>query len=223
MEHRVTNDNNFIYFTLCLIVLLLSSAISESLPDGVITSLVFQGLTISTLVVAYISLDFGKQFRRAVGILFVLAVAFSSLSQSRAWAFADLAGLLTLLAFFVLCTVKISRRVIFSHQISQNHVVGSIAIYLMLGLIWTVLYLMALEVEPDALKGMTYRNWADSFAEVLYFSYVTLATLGYGDISPNDPVTRVLAFLQAITGTFYMAIVVASLVGAIREKARDNH
>ena len=45
-------------------------------------------------------------------------------------------------------------------------------------------------------------------------SFVTLATLGYGDISPASPIAQVIVILEAVTGTFYMAIVVASLIGA---------
>jgi voltage-gated potassium channel len=61
---------------------------------------------------------------------------------------------------------------------------------------------------------MIEQDWADNFPISTYFSYVTLTTLGYGDISPAAPVSRVLVYLEAISGTFYMAVVVASLVSA---------
>ncbi|MCV5959457.1 potassium channel family protein, partial [Escherichia coli] len=47
-----------------------------------------------------------------------------------------------------------------------------------------------------------------------YFSFVTLTTLGYGDISPLTPLAQVVVYLEAITGVFYMAIVVSSLVSS---------
>ena len=86
--------------------------------------------------------------------------------------------------------------------------------FLLLGLIWSTLYLITLEFWHGAFNGIEYKNWNDNFAVTTYFSYVTMTTLGYGDISPALPVSRVLAFLQAIFGTFYMAVVVASLIGA---------
>jgi voltage-gated potassium channel Kch len=52
------------------------------------------------------------------------------------------------------------------------------------------------------------------FPTMTYFSFVTLATLGYGDISPASPIAQVIVILEAVTGAFYMAIVVASLIGA---------
>nr|WP_269764034.1 potassium channel family protein [Shewanella benthica] len=51
-----------------------------------------------------------------------------------------------------------------------------------------------------------------------YFSFVTLTTLGYGDISPISPFSQVLVYMEAIAGVFYMAIVVASLVSSNQGK-----
>jgi voltage-gated potassium channel Kch len=90
------------------------------------------------------------------------------------------------------------------------------AIFLLLGLIWATLYLIVLEFSPTAFNGIVARGWVENFPLASYFSYVTLTTLGYGDISPAEPVSRVLVYLEAITGAFYMAVVVASLVGARR-------
>ena len=91
--------------------------------------------------------------------------------------------------------------------------------YLLLGLIWAVLYLITLEMWPTGINGIEYQNWHDNFGVAVYFSFVTMTSLGYGDISPAIPFTRTLAYLQAIRGTFYMAIVVASLVGTLKKKS----
>ena len=61
----------------------------------------------------------------------------------------------------------------------------------------------------------------ESFHEAVYHSAVNFTTLGYGDITPAIPLTRTLAYLEAIAGTFYLAIVVASLIGA--RKHRTPH
>ncbi len=84
------------------------------------------------------------------------------------------------------------------------------------------MYLLALELSPGAFNGMIKQDWADNFPISTYFSYVTLTTLGYGDISPAAPVSRVLVYLEAISGTFYMAVVVASLVSASRSDIKHE-
>ena len=53
-----------------------------------------------------------------------------------------------------------------------------------------------------------------------YYSFVTLTTVGYGDISPVSPATRTLAWMEAITGQFYLAVIVAGLVSVLAAKAK---
>ena len=92
-----------------------------------------------------------------------------------------------------------------------------------MGLIWALLYLFIAQTIPDAFNGLEQLIWYDNFADVAYFSFVTLTTLGYGDISPIIPIARFLVYMEAIVGVFYMAILVASLIG-IRTSARyDDH
>jgi len=61
-------------------------------------------------------------------------------------------------------------------------------------------------------------HWVGTLNTMTYFSFVTLTTLGYGDISPARPVAEVLVVLEAVTGMFYLAIVVASLISSTRKK-----
>jgi voltage-gated potassium channel Kch len=78
-----------------------------------------------------------------------------------------------------------------------------------------VLYTIVLEVWPDSFRGIEAGPWYDNIPNTTYFSFVTLTTLGYGDISPTRPMAEVLVVLEAVTGMFYLAVIVASLVGAM--------
>ena len=53
-----------------------------------------------------------------------------------------------------------------------------------------------------------------------YFSFVTLTTVGYGDISPVSPAARTLAWVEAVTGQFYLAVIVAGLVSVLVAKGK---
>ena len=101
----------------------------------------------------------------------------------------------------------------FTGTIDGNKIIGSICICLLLGLIWSTFYLLVLEVNPAAFNGLGYASWYQNFPVVTYYSFVTLTTLGYGDISPLAPLARFLVFMEAVVGVFYMAILVASLIG----------
>jgi len=63
-----------------------------------------------------------------------------------------------------------------------------------------------------AFQGLVFNGKISQFDSYLYFSFVTLTTVGYGDITPLNPLLRTFAYLEMITGQFYMAILVSGLV-----------
>lgn len=126
----------------------------------------------------------------------------------------NLMMLLLMFAFFWGTFSSICRQILFSGSVDSNKVVGSIALFLLLGLQWALVYLLILAFSPSAFGGIDQVPWGQNFSQMAYFSFVTLTTLGYGDISPNTPFAQVVVYLEAIAGVFYMAIVVASLVSA---------
>jgi voltage-gated potassium channel Kch len=89
--------------------------------------------------------------------------------------------------------------------------------YLLLGVVWTDIYTVVdvmIVRDPGASSGFVSSTSSKvSFGDLLYFSYTTLTTTGYGDIIPKDPVIRMLAVLEAIVGVFYNTIVIARFVG----------
>jgi hypothetical protein len=97
--------------------------------------------------------------------------------------------------------------------------------YLFLGLGWAVLYSMiegfrpgSFEISPKLVTG---GEVARPLPHVLtYFSFVTLTTVGYGDISPVSPASRTLACMEAVTGQFYLAVIVAGLVSLLVAKGK---
>lgn len=213
----LTQHNNFIFLTIALVLLLLVSAMGHSVHAGL--SVHFsQIMTLTMLAVTYHTLNFGPRWRRFVGATLLLCLVIAVIGLFTDSPEVTLAYRLVGLAFFVGATSKCSHQVLFTHTTRTNAIVGTLAIYLLLGLTWASLYAITLYFIPDAIRGITPEAGVDYFPRVLYFSYVTLATLGYGDISPAVPISKTLAYLQAVAGTFYLAIIVASLIGGRLKK-----
>ncbi len=84
------------------------------------------------------------------------------------------------------------------------------------------IYLFIAQAIPGAFNGVEQMLWYDNFANIAYYSFVTLTTLGYGDISPVAPIARFLVYIEAVVGVFYMAILVASLIGVGINEAKKN-
>ena len=193
-------------------VLLLAGALVDQFPSKV-GQHIFQAVTVITLASGIIGFRSSRLwFHTGIGFtLSVLLVVLLGVTL-------DIAGmsymhLLILALFYTWTTWLAARQVLFTGPIDGNKIVGAICIYLLIGLIWALSYLFIAQAMPGAFNGLEQVIWYDNFADVAYYSFVTLTTLGYGDISPVVPVARFLVYMEAIVGVFYMAILVASLIG----------
>lgn len=114
--------------------------------------------------------------------------------------------------FFGYVTQVLLRHVIRADRVDADMIYGAIAGYLLLGLVWAMLYAVVEALYPGSFgrtaTGDDLRPWSD----LLYYSYVTLTTLGYGDVLPLNTRVRSLAVLEAVAGVFYVAVLVARLV-----------
>jgi voltage-gated potassium channel len=210
---RFNQQNNFLYLLAALLVLLFVSPLVATLPPS-FSYWILKAVTLATIFVSYLSLNFGPLWRKFNVSLLVILIISSIVRSTLDWPPVPLVDLGVTLVFFMGAAFSASSRVLFSGEVDGNKIVGAIAVYILLGLIWSTLYLIVLEFSPTAFNGMEHQLWEDNFSQSTYFSYVTLTTLGYGDISPAEPLSRVLVYLEAMVGTFYMAVVIASLIGA---------
>src|ERR1051326_697628 len=101
-------------------------------------------------------------------------------------------------------------------KVTWDKIYGAICAYLLLGYAWTFAYSVIEELQPGSFGSPTSTIPHDLVSRVMqlrYFSFVTLATVGYGDIVPRMPAARTLALLEAILGQFYLVALVGRLVG----------
>lgn len=96
--------------------------------------------------------------------------------------------------------------------ITRQRVQGSIVVYLLLGLIWAEAYTLAANLNPSSFAAALPEEPIALTAHLTYFSFVTLTTVGYGDILPASLVTRALANFEGLLGTLFPAILIARLV-----------
>lgn len=127
--------------------------------------------------------------------------------------FLELSALLLMLTFCIISCFIAAKNVFTMHKVNLSSLIGAFCVYLLLGLIWALLYRLLLLFDWGSLTGNITADEQTLFADLLYFSFVTLASLGYGDIVPVGGMTKTFAYLEAITGQFYLAVMVASLVG----------
>ena len=122
-------------------------------------------------------------------------------------------------ALFYLVTLVYLLRYVFSSQVmTADKLFGAAAAYMLLGLLWSYLYLISQHYDQEAFK--VYGVVTDlPIKDVIYFSFTTLTSTGYGDIAPLSSHTKTLATIEQIFGTLFVAILIARLAGIYPERA----
>jgi len=206
-------NNNFAYLLVALTLFLVGEPIlsyAEIIPESFETPI----LIIALLAIGVWSLaDSRKTLRIGLAIagagivMNILALYFDALPFR-------VLSLLTLFVFLALAVQRAFVQVTFSNKLDVNRIYGAICIYLLLGVLWSVAYFGMHIASPEAFAGAASPEETTGAGQWVYYSFVTLTTLGYGDILPISPAARALAYAEAIIGVFYMAIVVAMVVSA---------
>jgi hypothetical protein len=156
-----------------------------------------------------------KKRRSKMGWLLAIPAAFERIAlaftQSHA---AIVTGLIFWVLFFGYITWSELRAVLKQKEVTGETISLSMSIYLLLGLDWAVFYIVLYYLQPHAFSfGPISPSPTQSFPIFVYFSLTTISTVGFGDITPLTLQARYAAVAEAITGQFYLAILVARLMG----------
>lgn len=218
---RLFERTHFFWLTLALVLMLIVSAVARELTDLLAMRLLWVA---STVLLLLSLLSLGSERKRlkwfvAIIGLMVFSAVLRTATGSMSFEYAYLA---MFAAFLTLAAWMVARRVLLTGTVNLNTIFGSVALYLLIGLIYSTVFTALLEFIPGALRGIEPGPWYQVIQQVTYFSFVTLATLGYGEITPASPIAQVIVILEAVTGVFYMAVVVASLIGAFFRQRPDE-
>jgi len=121
-------------------------------------------------------------------------------------------SIFTLLFYAFTALIGLSR-VLGERRITTDTIYGAVSVYLLMGLTWATAYGLIESISPGSFFS-SHPDGAFTFPTFIYYSFVTLATLGYGDITPITDQARSLAVLETVSGTIYIAVLIARLVAA---------
>ena len=206
--------------SLLLLSLLLVILLNPTLDHGYWRRLLLGALMFIPVILATVRLSQIKMRMWPVVLLMLGVIVFtvaSDTSDNRVlhgirWGF--------LAAFFALTAARLFSQLRNSSYVSRTHLYIAVSIYLLLGITWAALYGVMEALQPGSfqLGG----RQTDRQSDLLYFSLVTLSTIGYGDIVPLTGEARMLAALEGVTGVLYVAITVAILVSAYRREPSNS-
>ena len=116
------------------------------------------------------------------------------------------------------------RHVLSREKVTAETLYGAAAVYLLFGVTWALAYTLLEQLQPGSFYFDPARNidGAIHFFDFIYGSFVTLTTLGYGEMTPVSSAARSLAIVQSVGGVLYIAFLVGRLVGMYSQGATDD-
>ena len=134
--------------------------------------------------------------------------AYSFITHPLLYFFDSLFGIV----FIAYIIILILRHIFRQEDVSPETIYGAIVVYILIGIMWVFLYYLTELLHPGSFSLAAVFD-AESKKALYFFSFVTLTTLGYGDITPLSSAARSLAMVEAIVGQMYIAVLIARLVG----------
>jgi hypothetical protein len=193
-----------------LVILILGWPYLNDLPAG----RVFLSIAGTFVPLAGIYAVSTRTRTRAIALILALPILVDEWAAVEHGSTAAIVYTATSVVFYGFTAVVILRYVLGGRTVTADKLAGAVSAYLLMGIAFAGLYSVMEQVTPGSLLHSNYPEDPVTYREVLYFSLVTLTTLGYGDIVPVTEKARTLAMVESALGVMYSAVLVAQLVGA---------
>jgi hypothetical protein len=211
-------------YGLVLALTVLSTGAQMLLPDTPASQLAQALLMAATVITAlYAEGATTAQWRRVGALVAVAVVGLIAVSvigrgsTGRSITFGS--GGILALAGAVIVARGVVGGIMVERRVTLHSVMGALTVYLLAGLVFAFCYAVMGEIAGTAVLS---NLGADKHAEEVYFSFITLATVGYGDIVPTAAAARMTAVLEALFGQLYLVTIVAVIVSNVGARARGT-
>ena len=215
------SQHRFVVLLQALVLFMLATPVVQLLGPSRLASGV---LTVLFLVMICMA-AFAVSTRRRTGIVTVSLVVpvfiFQWLNLALDWHSVEIARLALGIVFLSYIVAVILRYLFATERVTFDVICASLCVYILLGVVWALGYSLLESIAPhsfafslaDPADSVTMEFGGERTVFALYYSFVTMTTLGYGDIVPTTSLARMVAVVQAVTGQLYLVVLVARLVG----------
>ncbi len=196
-----------------LIVLLLTIAISPLLEEMTILRIVFDVALSLILIVGCFTIS---RYKFTPWIAMGLAIPMLLSTWSTRFGLdiplLNIIGTISGIAYFAMIAVTILIFIFTTRSVNGEVISAALVVYLLLGVLWGYGYTLVDLIQPGSFNVPDHFLSSEGYS-YMYYSFITLTTVGYGDITPISGMARSLSMLEGIIGQSYMAVLVARLVG----------
>ncbi len=227
INQKMAQQHSSLYYYkfLILLVAIVAFFITDAFIGHMEISFIFVDIPLFAILLASIYVSFTRHlsyffaaFVIAVAIFVLRLILYSNPNHP----ILNIAEYALLCLFCLFIAVIILLRVLSSKDMTADYIRGAICAYLLLGIAWAFLYTMLEILMPNSFHftAKIIHSPDKLVPNFLYYSFVTYTTLGYGDITPITLPAKTFAYMEAITGQLYIAILIARLVGMYVAKQR---
>lgn len=206
------DDRYGVLFLLILTSMLLTAANTDWLRA--IATIILGG----TVLFAFLASRAGRRAWRFAVVLIPIAVVFGIVGRLDDARWAQLTAAIVSLILPIAAIGALGQRIVKEKTVSGRTILGLLSVYLLLGMVFASLYVTIAVASQEPFFAQTDHAQPVDFT---YFSYVTIATVGYGDLTAANPLPRLLAAIEGLTGQLYLVTVVAVAVSRVRTR-RDR-
>jgi hypothetical protein len=216
LRWRIFRENPYQHLLLSLIFLFFAFAfVDNDYPFG---GVAINALFLLTVLFVIETFQLPQRFLNFFRLIAILSFCINSyivlFLEQDIW-FSTFISHIIQLIFIATAIWIILKRIFRDKHVTGDILVGGISVYLMVGFLWFQLYQILVSVDPKAFsQTMTYYR-------TFYFSFVTLTTVGYGDIVPINRVGMVMSNMEAIIGQMYPAVILSRLVSLYVQDLKD--
>ncbi|MCB0696888.1 MAG: hypothetical protein KDC07_05965 [Chitinophagaceae bacterium] len=149
-------------------------------------------------------------------LLVMEGVKFTFYGSRRANLLADVIYMI----YFLLITIEVFRQIAVARTIDFNMVAGSFCGFIMLAMVGSFILTIIEVVNPGAFSGINTNSFNETFQDLIYYSFVSILTIGYGDILPVSQTARKASMLLGIVGYFYNIFVIGITISTFMQQRR---
>ena len=195
-------------FLAALVLCVVASPFVHRLKDGQLFQALLFTLVMCTGLIA------SGSCRRLAFALVSLPIAAIWLNQIWPQKCPALTFIVPAIAFLGVVIASLLGFILRAKRVDANVLCAGISVYLILGLVWGLAYTFVAQLSPNAFSFNIHSEPPTVMGgfTAMYFSFTTLMTVGYGDITPVADVARMLAMVEAMTGTLFVGVMIARLV-----------
>ena len=208
----------------CLFLLLSLLLFLFAYPYGKVRPLLILSLNGLTLIAGIYAVSTIRRHVVIAAVISALQVLSAAIHLKTGSILSDVTAAALIAIFYIYVLVMVLAYVIKGTEATRDKIIGAVSIYLLIGFTWASFYYMIFSLQPEAflVNDTLLTRTGQSQPDFVYFSFITLLTVGYGDVRPISGIARSLAMLEGVVGVLYIGVFISRLLSLYKPQSKKT-